>query len=134
MAVVFNWALYSVNEHSADLAMKESALSVSAPFSDIMPIISYQAPTKALPNSGWAFSLPVLTIIRSRISPGMSADVNILETPGVCSISITMGFQVTTTFWDLLDTKIGPISLSEVLTSLTSFSFKPFISKQRATR
>jgi hypothetical protein len=61
----------------------------------MMLIISYHAPTSALPNSGLSFSVSVFTIMMSMISPGMAAESKTCVESGMAAISESSGFQVT---------------------------------------
>ncbi len=58
-------------------------------------MISYQAPTSALPKSGLSFSVSVFTTIMSMISPGIWEELNTSCDFGWPATSESSGFQVT---------------------------------------
>jgi hypothetical protein len=99
----------------------------------MMDMVSYQAPTSALPNAGLAWRVSVLTTIRSMISPGIRLESNTLVVPGMARISETSGFQVTTAVGPPA-AKAETRSASEVLTTVTSRSRQTDAGEPRASR
>ena len=102
----------------------------------MIAMVSYQAPTSALPKAGLAASVSVLTTIRSMISPGICELSNSLVAPGN---GRDLG-QQRVPGDDVLDVvgaevKTETMSASEVLTTpSTSRSARPACSSARASR
>ena len=71
-------AMDRLGPHRAALAAASSAL--------ISAMISYQAPTNALPKAGLSFSVWLLTTIKSMISPGIWLESNTLLAPGMATM------------------------------------------------
>ena len=88
-------------------------------------MVSYQAPTSALPKAGFSASVAVLTTIRSMISPGICDELNSSVAPGKFATSDSSGFQVTTFWTSSVPENTETMSASEVLTTVTSFSARP---------
>jgi hypothetical protein len=97
-------------------------------------MISYQAPVSALPSAGLSFSVSVLTIIRSMISPGIFEESKTSVAPLTDFTSASCGFQVTTEVTSAVEVKTDTMSASEVLTTVMSFSDSLAESSARASR
>ncbi len=95
MKVVASWLLKVGRSVPEALAIAVSAAVASGVLACISASVSYQAPTSALPRSGFSFSTLVLTTIRSRISPGVLLESNTSELSLSASTSESCGFQVT---------------------------------------
>jgi hypothetical protein len=133
MCVVASWALKPARSVPEAFAMLSRAAVVFASLPCISAIVSYQAPTSALPSFGLAFSTSLLTIMRSRISPGVLLESNTSVVFGTAVISDNSGFQVTT------EVTVGAanaptMSASDVFTTLMSRSARPTVSSARASR
>ena len=69
----------------------------------------------------------------SRISPGILEELKTSLAPAIFLISDSCGFQGTTALVSGAE-KAATMSASEVLTTLTSVSFRPALSRPRARR
>src|ERR1700730_13711915 len=80
--------------------MAASTLSAEGACADISPIVSYQAPARALanfcPDPSGRSSTSLRTTVRSRISPGICDELKSDVTDFCCASCESMGFQVTT--------------------------------------
>ena len=90
----------------------------------MIDIASYQAPTNALPSSGLASSVSVLTTMRSMISPGIWELSNTSLADGFSRMVESNGFQVTVA-WTSRVSNAATRSASETLTTFTSRSDMP---------
>ena len=77
-------------------AIAVRAAAPAASVFDMIDIISYQAPVRAMPNFGLAARVSVLTIMMSMISPGVWLESNTGLAFDMAEISLSSGFQVTT--------------------------------------
>ena len=77
--------------------------------------------------------MAVSTTSRSRISPGICAELKTSFAPGCAFITESCGFQATTALASGLP-KAPTMSASEVFTVLTSVGFSPAFSSARASR
>ena len=107
------------------------AASPASPAADIAAIVSYQAPTSALPKRG-SSSASVLTTSMSMISPGIIDESNTGLTSGSACTSASSGFQVTTAVASSL-AKAATMSASEVLTTVRSRSDISTVESARAS-
>ena len=104
--------------------MAAIAAAPAASCCSMRAIVSYHAPTKALPNFGFAASVAVFTTMRSMISPGIFEESNTSCASGADNTALNCGFQVTTAVLAGV-AKAPTISASEVFTIFTSRSRKP---------
>ena len=95
-------------------------------------MVSYQAPTRALPSRG-SSAASVLTTSMSMISPGIIDESNTGLTSGIAVISARSGFQVTTEVTSSVE-NAATMSASEVLTTVRSRSVMSADARARASR
>ena len=128
-----SWPSNSSGVVPASFAIAARAAAPSASCLAISVMVSNQMPASALPRFGLAFSVAVSTTSRSRISPGISAEVKTAVVPGTPFMVVTCGFHATAALIDGA-AKAAAMSASEVLTVFTSVIFMPLVSSARASR